>query len=144
MYQASVVQYTSDPMNEPHWLVQELAGEAVWTALAVGAALAWKKREALMRALTRQPIVKNAAAHIKGTSSVTARAQKIQLPHLRLESWVAQPTVTVGSERQILYDVHARVGSERKAMWNIEAPTHPQVKRIANELLELGLWYLRS
>ena len=76
------MQYTYGTMSDPHWLLQELAGEAVWTALGFGAWLAWKKRETLVRVLTRPPTVKNSAVHLKGISSVTARAQKIQLPDL--------------------------------------------------------------
>ncbi len=117
-------------MSGPHWLLQELAGEAVWTSVALGVAYAWNKRAAIKRTLTRAPLVKNSAVHIQGSSSLVARPRKI--------------VVSVTDGLGIADNVTTTVSSERTALWNIEAPTHPQIKRLANELLELGLCYLRS
>ena len=117
-------------MDAPHWLLQELAGEAIWTALGLGVGLAWKYREDIRE-------------RFKATTNPPTTV--VQLTGIPSDELVGTLTsLTVGSERQILYDVLATVGSERKVMWNIEAPTRQQVKRVANELLELGLWYLRS
>ncbi len=96
-------------MNEvPDWLWQGIATNLLADGLVAAVLLAWKYRETIAQTLSRQPVVKEAPVLIQGSSSVTARPTKI----------------TVGSERQILYD--------------IEAPT-PSLSR---RLEELASWYL--
>lgn len=131
-------------MSDPHWLVQELAGNAAWTAVGVGAAYAWNRREAIKRAVWRQPLVKRSAAHIRGTSSMNAKPTVIHLSGASGAVSGVTGTLTVGSERMASWDVLASVGSERTALWNIEAPSRNQLKRLGDELLELGAWYLHQ
>jgi hypothetical protein len=42
-------------MDVPDWLWQELAADAIWTSIGLGAAWAWKHREAIKQTLKRQP-----------------------------------------------------------------------------------------
>ena len=105
-------------MSDPHWLIQELAGNAAWTAVGVGAAYAWS----YYKAKRREPVLLSGT--MEGGSYWSGELQ------------------TVGSERGASWDVLASVGSERTALWNIEAPSRDQLKRLGGELLELGAWYL--
>lgn len=61
---------------------------------------------------------------------------------VRRHGWLFGGTITVGSERQILYDVRSTVGSERQALWNVEASTPPE--RLLDKGLELLSWYVRQ
>jgi hypothetical protein len=115
-------------MSDPHWLVQELAGQAMWTAVGVGAAYAWNRREAIKRALWRQPTIKHSAAYMRGTSSATAKGTVVQLAGVPSDELTGTLTVS----------------SERTALWNIEAPTRQRLQRLGDELLELGSWYLHQ
>jgi len=81
-------------MDQPHWLVQELTGEAVWTALALSAAWAWKNRESIRHRLERnpkpitismspakltaeaQPVFVSATIHTQSTVRATATVEK--------------------------------------------------------------------
>ncbi len=112
-------------MSDLHWLVQELAGElagnAAWTAVGVGAAYAWKYRSYLADKLKSKP------------QDIIVHAQPLTL---RAE---ARPAlITVGSERTASWDELASVGSERTILWNVEAPT----PSLARRLEELAAWYL--
>ena len=107
-------------MDEPHWLLQELAGEAVWTALLISGAWVYKNRNHIRNKLVgrnRQPVL--LSGEVSGSSGM-------------------EGTLTVGSERQILYDVRALAGSERRIVYNVETPTPSLVKRLE----ELASWYL--
>jgi hypothetical protein len=54
------------------------------------------------------------------------------------ERVVGKPTLTAGSQRQILYDVRANVGSERQILYDVEAPKPSLVRRLE----DLAAWYL--
>jgi hypothetical protein len=93
-------------VNEPHWLLQEMAGEAVWTALLFGGAWVYKNRERIRDRLgssSRKPVL------LSGTIASEA---------------TFEGTPTVGSERQILYNVEAATPS------------------LARRLEDLVAWYL--
>jgi hypothetical protein len=49
-----------------------------------------------------------------------------------------KPTLTAGTQAQILYDVRALAGTERQILYNVEAPK----PSLARRLQELASWYL--
>jgi hypothetical protein len=105
-------------IDEPHWLVQELSGEAVWTALAFGAVWAWKHREEIRNKLrTRQPVLISAAGEGSGD---------------------AVATLTVGKSLEARWNVLQTVSTSVDLRWNVEAPTPSLVRRLE----ELAAWYL--
>jgi hypothetical protein len=111
-------------MDQPHWLVQELTGEAVWTALALSAALAWKNREAIAQRLRRpRDIPRTVTDRLGLTDTVTL---------------TGGGTLTAGTQAQILYDVRALAGTERQILYNVEAAK----PSLARRLEDLAAWYL--
>jgi hypothetical protein len=108
-------------MSDPHWLVQELAGNAVWTAVGVGAAFAWKYRDAIVRRLPKR----NMIVPLTGAESdELVGSLTVALTHNATSRSNATATATVSKDVQLL--------------WNIEAPT----PSFARRLEELAAWYL--
>lgn len=110
--------------DAPDWLWQ---GLAVWVA-GKGIEWAWHHRGEIARAMGQQPAARPRIirANINDGIGVSDSV-----------------TTTVSSERTASWNVLASVGSERTALWNVETPTPRQMKRLGDELLELGLWYVR-
>jgi hypothetical protein len=107
-------------MEVPDWFWQGVVTNLVVDAFGLAVWLAWKNRDALSPQTTHEL---SGASGGSGSSAATL--------------------TTVGSERTASWDVLASVGNERTALWNVETPTPRQMKRLGDELLELGLWYLR-
>lgn len=106
----------------PDWLWQGL------TVTAIGWSIkwAWKHRDDLLVRLRRlRPVT------------------VVQPTGIPSEETFGSPTVSVGSERSILYDLRAKVGSERPIFYDLEAATLPLVKRLTDEGIEFLGWYLR-
>ena len=96
-------------MNDvPDWLWQGIAANLLADGLVAAGWLAWRYREAIAQTLSRQPVVKESGA----------------LAHLSTSAIAHPVKITVGSDRQILY--------------NVEAPT----PSLARRLEELASWYL--
>lgn len=107
-------------MSDPHWLVQELAGNAAWTAVGFGAAYAWKYRDAIATKLRKSfP----QTLHVFGIPSQEA---------------VGQPTITAGASADLRWNVLQTAGKSVDLRWNVEAPT----PSLARRLEELAAWYL--
>jgi hypothetical protein len=66
----------------------------------------------------------------KNSADIRERLNTIRTP--------PKPTLTAGSQRQLLYDVRANVGSERQILYNVEAPK----PSLARRLEDLAAWYL--
>jgi hypothetical protein len=106
-------------MNEPHWLVQELAGEAVWTALALGAAWAWTKREVIRNRFGVVTVpMKPATLKVEGAKGT------VYLSAVGDGIGEGSGTVTVGAVADL--------------RWKVEAPT----PSLARRLEDLAAWYL--
>ncbi len=113
----------------PDWLWQNLVSDLIhdglWAA-AVLTLLAWKHRKKIAEKLRWS----------------TRSIQVIHAGSIPSAESFGSPTITVGSERQALWDVRSTVGSERQVLWRVEAPT--LTERLVDEGLELLSWYLRQ
>lgn len=107
-------------MSEPHWLIQELAGNAAWTAVGFGAAYAWKYREAIATKLRRSI---PQTLHVYGIPS---------------QQSIGEPTITAGASAQLNWSVRGLAGKSIDLRWNVESPT----PSLARRLEELAAWYL--
>ncbi len=107
----------------PDWFWKGMTVWAVGWAVGKSIEWTWKHREKIAEKLrpSRTPVLLSGTLEGKGGFG---------------------GTITVGSERQVLYDVRSTVGSERQALWNVEASTPPE--RLLDEGLELVSWYLRQ
>jgi hypothetical protein len=53
---------------------------------------------------------------------------------------VGKPTLTAGTQAQILYDVRGLAGTEGQILYNVEAPT----PSLARRLEDFAAWYLHG
>jgi hypothetical protein len=126
-----IEQLDSAVEHVPDWLWQGVASNLISEGLIATPFLvwlAWKHREKILHTLTKQPVVKRSAAHIRGTSSLTARTIKI----------------TVNGGIGTMDSFTSTVGKSLGLRWNIEAPTASLTERLAEEGLELLSWYVRQ
>jgi hypothetical protein len=93
-------------MNDvPDWLWQGIATNLLADSLVAAGWLAWKYRGAIAQTLSRQPVVKNSAAHLKMSFSLSGHPVK----------------VTVASERLSLYDIEAPTPSLARRLEDLAA-----------------------
>ena len=107
-------------MHEPHWLVQELTGQALWAAIGGGGWLAWKYRDAIVRKLPKRNVI----VHLTGAES---------------DELVGTLVSASGASNSTSHaTASATVSKDLKGLWNVEAPT----PSFARRLEEFAAWYL--
>lgn len=106
-------------MNDvPNWLWQGIATNLLADSLVAAGWLAWKYRNEIANKVQRKPPVLISAQSV-GSGSATA-------------------ALTVGKSVEARWNVLQTVGSERQLLWNVEAPK----PSLARRLEELAAWYL--
>jgi hypothetical protein len=102
-------------MDVPDWLWQELAADAIWTSIGLGAAWAWKQRKEI--------------------------AGKLRFSNLKLGRQVISPYGAPSTERAGTPTLTASAAADLR--WKVEAPTPSLAKRLTDEGIELASWYMR-